>query len=31
MNNNDETVDTGYGFINSKGIEVCTDSELEEV
>ena len=28
---NDEVVDTGYGFVDSKGIEVCTDNELEEV
>lgn len=26
-----EIMDTGYGFIDSKGIEVCTDNELEEV
>ena len=24
-----EIVDTGYGFINNNGIEVCSDSELE--
>lgn len=26
-----EIVDTGYGFVDDKGIEVCTDNELEEV
>lgn len=25
-----ELVDTGYGYANNKGIEVCTDGELEE-
>lgn len=28
---NGEFVDTGYGFISNKGIEVCSDSELREV
>ena len=28
---NDEFVDTGYGFINEKGIEVCSDNELYEL
>ena len=27
---NGEVVDTGYGFVNNKGIEVCSDSELVE-
>lgn len=31
MRNNNEIIDTGYGLIGDKGIEVCTDSELEEV
>lgn len=26
-----EIVDTGYGFINKDGIEVCSDSELNEL
>ena len=26
---NGEFMDTGYGFINNNGIEVCSDSELE--
>ena len=26
-----EIVDTGYGFINDSGIEVCSDSELNEL
>lgn len=26
-----EIVDTGYGFINNDGIEVCSDSELKEL
>ena len=24
-------VDTGYGYISNKGIEVCSDSELDEL
>ena len=28
---NGAAIDTGYGFIDSKGIEVCSDSELQEV
>jgi hypothetical protein len=26
-----EILDTSYGFINSKGIEVCSDSELDDI
>ena len=26
-----EVVDSGYGFVNEKGIEVCSDSELYEL
>lgn len=26
-----EIIDTGYGFVNDKGIEVCSDSELDEL
>lgn len=26
-----EITDTGYGFTDSKGIEVCSDRELEEL
>lgn len=26
-----EIIDSGYGFINNKGIEVCSDSELDEI
>lgn len=29
--NNGEIIDTSYGFINNKGIEVCSDSELDEL
>ena len=29
--NNGEIVDSGYGFISNKGIEVCSDSELYEL
>ena len=25
-----EIIDTSYGFTNNKGIEVCSDSELDE-
>ena len=28
--NNGEFIDTGYGFMSNKGIEVCSDSELDE-
>ena len=28
---NGEFVDVGYGFIDNKGIEVCSDSELYEL
>ena len=28
---NGEIIDTGYGIANNKGIEVCTDSELDEL
>lgn len=28
---NGEIVVTDYGFITNKGIEVCSDSELEEL
>lgn len=28
---NGEIIDTGYGFISNKGIEVCSDSELDEL
>ena len=24
-----DVIDTGYGFMSNKGIEVCSDSELE--
>lgn len=27
---NGEVVDTNYGFTNNKGIEVCSDRELDE-
>ena len=26
-----EIIDTSYGFINNKGIEVCSDSELDDM
>lgn len=26
-----EIIDSGYGFVNNKGIEVCSDSELDEL
>ena len=26
-----EIVDTSYGFVNNKGIEVCSDSELDDM
>lgn len=26
-----EIIDTGYGFINNKGIEVCSDNELDDM
>lgn len=26
-----EIKDTSYGFVNNKGIEVCSDSDLEEL
>ena len=28
---NGEIIDTGYGFMTSNGIEVCSDRELYEV
>ena len=28
---NGENIDTGYGFIDNHGIEVCSDSELYEL
>ena len=28
---NGEIVDSGYGFTNHKGVEVCSDSELDEI
>lgn len=28
---NGELVATNYGFVNNKGIEVCSDSELDEL
>lgn len=28
---NGEIVDTSYGYTNNKGIEVCSDSELDEL
>ena len=27
---NGEIIDTGYGYTNNKGIEVCSDRELDE-
>lgn len=29
--NNGEIIDSGYGFVNNKGIEVCSDDELDEI
>ena len=26
-----EIIDSGYGFIDNRGIEVCSDSELDEL
>lgn len=26
-----EIIDTSYGFINNKGIEVCSDDELDDM
>lgn len=28
---NDEIIDSGYGFIDNRGIEVCSDRELYEL
>lgn len=28
---NGEIIDTGYGFMTSNGIEVCSDRELSEI
>ena len=28
---NDEIVDNGYGFVDNRGIEVCSDRELYEI
>ena len=28
---NGEIIDSGYGFINNEGIEVCSDRELYEL
>lgn len=28
---NGEIIDTGYGFIDNNGIEVCSDNELDEL
>ncbi len=28
--NNGEIIDTSYGFTSNKGIEVCSDSELDD-
>ena len=28
---NGEIIDTSYGFINNKGIEVCSDDELDDI
>ena len=28
---NGEIIDSGYGFINNNGIEVCSDRELHEL
>ena len=28
---NDEIVDSGYGFVDNRGIEVCSDRELYEL
>ena len=28
---NGEIIDSGYGFIDNRGIEVCSDSELYEL
>ena len=27
---NGEIIDTGYGFVDNRGIEVCSDRELDE-
>ena len=29
--NNGEIIDTSYGFINNKGIEVCSENELDDM
>lgn len=29
--NDGEIIDNGYGFVNNRGIEVCSDSELYEL
>jgi hypothetical protein len=28
---NDEIIDSGYGFVDNRGIEVCSDRELYEL
>ena len=28
---NGEIVDSGYGFVSNKGVEVCSDDELDEI
>lgn len=31
VHNDGEIIDTSYGFVDSKGIEVCSDRELDEI